>query len=45
MAGGTMTFKHKETNMASRAKMIDSAEATQPERAVEEGRGVIALNA
>jgi Protein of unknown function (DUF2934) len=37
MAGGTMTFEHKETNMALKAKMIDSTEATQPERAVEEG--------
>jgi hypothetical protein len=32
-----MTFEHKETNMALKAKMIDSTEATQPERAVEEG--------
>jgi hypothetical protein len=37
MAGGTMTFEHKETNMALKAKMIDCTEATQPERAVEEG--------
>ena len=37
MAGGMMTFEHKETNMASKATMIGSTEATLPERAVEEG--------
>jgi hypothetical protein len=37
MAGGTMTFEPKETNMALKAKMIDSTEAAQPERAVEGG--------
>ena len=36
-----MTFEHKETKMASKAEMTDSTEATQPERAVEEGEALL----